>query len=100
GVSKMTLNRDLTVLKGAFSYAIKQKDHTCLTHNSLSEVKLFKVSDEESERIRYLGQYDPEEEKRLFEAIDAREARIRQGRANGNQWRTVRGYELYPSLDE
>jgi integrase len=99
-ISKLTINRDLTVLKGAFSYAVKQKEQTRLTLNPLSAVKLFKVNDEESERIRYLNQNDPEEEKRLCDAIDAREARIRHGRENGNNWRTERGYELYPSLDE
>jgi integrase len=99
-VSKLTINRDLTILKGAFSYAVKQKEQTSLSANPISSVKLFKVTDEESERIRYLNQRDPEEEKRLFEAIDAREERIRRGRAKGNEWRSVRGYELYPSLDE
>lgn len=99
-VSKLTINRDLTVLKGAFSYAVKQKEQTCLAQNPLSAVKLFKVNDEENERIRYLNQNDPEEEKRLFDAINAREDKIRQGRENGNQWRSERGYDLYPSLEE
>ncbi|MGK5089788.1 site-specific integrase [Bdellovibrionota bacterium FG-2] len=99
-ISKLTINRDLTVLKGAYSYALKQSAQTCLTQNPLSAVKLFKVNDEESERIRYLNQNDAAEEKRLFEAIDSREDRIRQGRINGNEWRSKRGYELYPSLEE
>ena len=99
-VSKLTINRDLTVLKGAFSYAVKQKEQTLLAQNPLSTVKLFKVNDEESERIRYLNQNDPGEERRLFEAIDAREGRIRRGRESGNTWREERGYALYPSLSE
>lgn len=99
-VSKLTINRDLTILKGAFSYAVRQKEQTCLIQNPISSVKLFKVSDEESERIRYLNQHDLDEERRLFDAIDAREDRIRQGRVSGNGWRTQRGYALYPSLEE
>ncbi|MGZ3697304.1 MAG: tyrosine-type recombinase/integrase [Bdellovibrionota bacterium] len=99
-VTKLTINRDLTVLKGAFSHAVKQKELTCLAVNPLSSVKLFKLNQEETERIRYLNQQDHGEEGRLFEAIDAREDRIRAGRARGNEWRSERGYELYPSLEE
>jgi integrase len=99
-ISKLTINRDLTVLKGAFSYAVRQREQTSLSQNPLSSVKLFKVSDEESERIRYLNQRDTEEETRLLGVINAREERIRAGRAKGNQWRTERGYKLYPSLEE
>lgn len=98
-VSKLTINRDLTVLKGAFAYAVKHSAETGLTRNPLSDVRLFKVSDEESERIRYLNQNAPDEELRLLKAIDEREEEIRQARCSANLWREQRGYEKFPSLD-
>lgn len=98
GVMKATVNRDLATLKGALSYGVRQKNQTGLIRNPIVEVKLLRVPQDESERERYLNQRDPEEEKRLFEAIEARDARIKAGRESGNAWREQRGYEQYPSL--
>ena len=100
GISKLTINRDLTRLKSAFSYAAKNSNQSGITQNPLSSVKLFKVSDEESERIRYLNQHDPEEESRLFAAIFAREEEIKSGRDRGNAWREERDYPLLPSFHD
>jgi len=97
-VSKLTINRDLTVLKGAFAYAVKHREETGLQKNPLSEVKLFKVNDEESERTRYLNQHSSDEEERLFSALNAREKEIREGRESANRWRLERKYQQFTSL--
>jgi len=99
-VTKLTINRDLTVLKGAFSYAVRHQAETGLQKNPLSEVKLFKINEEESERIRYLNQNGSDEEERLISAIDAREKRIRAERQSANAWRQERSYVEFPSLDQ
>ena len=39
-----------------------------------------------------------DEEKRLRQALTARDKRIKMGRANANKWREDRGYTLYPDL--
>jgi integrase len=48
-------------------------------------------------RIRYLAD---DEEIRLRDALAQRDARIKAGRARGNDWRRERGYAPMPSLDE
>lgn len=61
GAKKLTVNRDLATIRGAFSYAVKRQETTGLTKSPLAEVKLLRVSADESERVRYLNQHDPEE---------------------------------------
>jgi hypothetical protein len=51
------------------------------------------MREDHSAKIRYLL---PDEDTRLREALDAREAKRREGRRNFNRWRANRGYKLLP----
>ena len=62
-------------------------DWDLLDFHPLAKVKPSKV--DQAARIRFLSD---EEERRLREALDAREARIRAARMSGNAWRRTRGY--------
>lgn len=92
GVSKATLNRDVGDLKAALA---KAKEWGLLEASPLATLKPFKL--DERSVIRYLA---PDEEKRLSEALKARDAQIRAERASANEWRLARGYELYPDLSQ
>jgi len=85
-----TINRDVTALKSALSKAV---EWNILDIHPLAGLKPLKTDD--SERVRWL---DPEEERRLREALDKREAAIKTGRSSCNAWRRQRGYEQYPEL--
>lgn len=95
GVTKTTINRDLITLKGAFSLAVRNNAETGLSSSPAGQVKLLKVATDECQRVRWLT---PEEETRLFAALQRKERAICEGREKGNAWRRERGYELYPSL--
>jgi integrase len=87
-ISAATVNRDLDALRGAFTKAIEWgvlKTHPMVT------VRRTKI--DELERVRYLS---PEEDKRLRNGLDAREAKRRLNRDNFNQWRRERGYKTFP----
>lgn len=91
GASPATVNRNVNALKACLAYAVeigKLRDHP------LRSLKRLKV--EEENRVRFL---DEGEEKRLRAALDAREDRIRAERRSANDWRSQRGYELLPYLD-
>ncbi|MDX1975004.1 MAG: tyrosine-type recombinase/integrase [Rickettsiales bacterium] len=90
GIKPATVNRDITTLKAALSKAV---DWDVIDKNPLAKLK--RVKTDNQGKVRYLK---PEEEKRLRAALDAREERIRQERASANEWRAVRGYELYRDL--
>jgi len=90
GIKPATVNRDITTLKAALSKAV---DWEVIDKNPLAKLK--RVKTDNKGKVRYLK---PEEEKRLREGLDAREARIRQERTSANEWRKERGYELYPDL--
>ena len=92
GLKPTSINRDLSNLKAMFN---RLEDWEVLKTNPISKVKRSKVDDNAVQR--YLK---PDEEVRLFKALDDREARLREERRTGNEWRSVRGYELYESLDE
>ena len=64
-----------------------------LGENPLAGVPRLKV--DESATVRYLSE---EEERCLSDALDAQEERMRQKRANANEWRAKYGYELFPDL--
>jgi len=68
GISKLTLNRDLTVLKAALAKAI---EWNIIQTHPLAKLKLFRV--DVKNRIRYLND---DEEKRLRKALEQREAEI------------------------
>lgn len=88
GVSASTVNRDLDALRGAFTKAI---EWGVLRVHPMTTVKRTKI--DELERVRYLS---PEEDKRLRDALDARDVKRRLNRENFNQWRRERGYKTFP----
>ena len=90
GRAASTINRDVTTLHTVLSYAVERG---YLSTHPLAKVK--PLSEPKDNRIRYLA---PEEEARLYDALDAREERIRQDRDNANKWRKERGYRLLPDL--
>ena len=89
GRALATLNRDIAVLKSMFTTAVEWG------HVSANPLTKLKPSKLDNGIVRYLS---IEEEKRLHEAIDQRETKIRDGRARANVWRAERGYPLFPDL--
>jgi integrase len=83
-----TVNRDLDRIRGALSRAL---DWGMLSTHPLRTVKRAKGND--NSRVRYLSKT---EDKRLREALQAREGTRRKERLNANQWRAERGYEDRP----
>lgn len=90
GIKPSTINRNITALKAALSFAVRKK---YLAVNPLRGMRRLKV--EQENRVRYLTN---DEEKALRDAVDAREAKLRLERASANQWRAVRGYESLEDL--
>jgi len=72
-------NRDIARLKAALSKAL---DWRLLSQNPLASVKLARTDTQKEIRVLL-----PEEETRLFDALRAREARIRADLAAGRGWR-------------
>lgn len=87
-----TVNRRTALLRSVLSRAVEWE---ILETHPLARLKQLKV--DRSPNIRYLTE---EEETRLRMALDSREARLRADRVSGNAWRTERGYELYPDLND
>lgn len=90
GIKPATINRDLTALKAALSKSI---EWGILEIHPLAKVKPSPV--DKSKRVRYL---EPEEEKRLREAMAVRAEKMRQERDSANKWRKARGYAPLPCL--
>jgi integrase len=88
GTSKATCNRKLAYLKAALSKAVLWG---FIKQNPISKVKQSKIDTKAP--IRYLT---PEEDKRLRETLEAREAKRRDNRDKFNQWRRERGYKEWP----
>jgi integrase len=91
GLSKATVNRDLTALKACLAKAV---EWGFLEAHPLAKLKPSKL--DQGAKPRFLAEG---EETRLRAALDARENRIRQERHNANEWRRERDYELLPDLD-
>lgn len=87
GRSPHTVARDLAGLRAAWS-------HFGVEHNPFKDLRKERLPD--NKRIRFL---EPDEERALRAAIDEREARLRNGRASGNEWRRERGKEELPEID-
>lgn len=90
GAKPATVDRDVSVLRGALSRAV---DWELLPVHPLARLKTLNAADEGPPR--YL---DPGEEGRLRTALDRREKRIVDERRSANRWRTERGYPLLPDL--
>ena len=89
-LSPGTINRNLAALRSVLSKAV---EWDIIETHPLRKVKQLKV--DRSPNVRYLSE---DEEKRLRKALDTREAKLRDGRVKGNDWRSERGYELYPDI--
>jgi integrase len=90
GKAPATANRKLVRLKGVLSRAV---EWGIIADHPLASMKRLKV--DQRGRVRYLLK---DEEKRLREALNAREEEIRTERDSANQWRKDRKRELLPDL--
>jgi len=88
GRKPATVNRDLDRIRSVYSRAV---EWGFLTDHPLKAVKRAKGAD--NSRVRYLS---PEEEKRLRDALAAREAERRASRDRHNAWHAARGSEGHP----
>lgn len=89
-ISPHTINRNITGLKAALSKAVLWE---FIDKHPLEKLKQLKS--DRSVKVRYLTS---DEEKRLREAINQRDIKIKTDRDNANQWRRERGYDLFPDL--
>lgn len=90
GLSASTVNRELDTLRAALSKAIAWG---FLKEHPMKSVKRSRV--DRNPVVRYLSD---EEEKRLYEALDVREAKRRCDRESFNVWRRERGYKEFPNF--
>ena len=90
GVSKVTVNRDISDLKAALSKAV---DWKVIDTHPLIDVKPLKV--DKVGVVRFLSDT---EEKRLRNALEIRDNKIKRERVSANKWRKERGYGELPSL--
>lgn len=91
GASPATINRNTNALKACLAYAVELGE---LKQHPLARLGRLKV--DQVNRVRFLSR---DEEKALRGALEAREARIRDERRSANEWRSERGYEPLPYLD-
>jgi integrase len=89
-VKPITVNHDIDTLRAALTKAIEWR---LLKTHPMATVKRSKVDSES--KIRYLSK---DEDKRLREALDAREEKRRIERQKFNEWRKIRGYKEFPSF--
>jgi integrase len=94
-IKPVTVNRDIDRIMAAMNKAVEWKEKTGLAANPIAGVK--DVRDDGEKRVRFL---DPEEEKRLREALQKRETERREARASANRWRRERGYDELPEFPE
>lgn len=92
GRKPATVNRDLDRIRSVYSRAV---EWGFLTDHPLKAVKRAKGAD--NSRVRYLS---PKEEKRLRDALAAREAERRASRDRHNAWHAARGSEGHPQWPE
>ena len=92
GISNATLNRDIGTLK---SLMTKACEWGFIKENPLKNLKLLKI--DRAPKVRYLSL---DEETRLRQALLERDQQLKQDRKSGNQWRTERGYSLFPEYSD
>ena len=90
GLAPSTLNRRVATLKSVLNKAVEWE---VIAVNPLNRIKPLKI--DKKSRVRYLSDI---EEQSLRQALEDREHDIRRGRASGNAWREVRGYETGPVI--
>jgi len=79
-----TINRDLTALRAALSYAVEK---SVLEVHPLQRLRPLKEPREN--RVRYLADH---EERRMFSALETRAEHLRMRRDSANKWRRDRGH--------
>ena len=89
GKADTTVNRDVNAIRSLFSTALKWKFIDIHPLDGFEQLK-----DKGIPLTRYLS---ADEEKRLYEVLDAREKEKKAGRERGNSWRKARNYKLYPA---
>jgi len=89
-VKPATVNRHFDRIRAVFARALEWK--AVATH-PLRGLKRSKV--DRMGIVRFLSEA---EEKRLRKALSARDERMRAERARANEWRTQRGYQLFPDI--
>ncbi|WP_211947394.1 tyrosine-type recombinase/integrase [Cupriavidus yeoncheonensis] len=90
GVQPVSAERELNALRGVLTYAAESG---LTAENPGAKVKAIKV--EPRKVVRYLSD---DEERRLRDALAARDSRIRMERGSANEWRRARGYEELPEI--
>jgi integrase len=90
GLSKNTLNRDLSGLKAALSKAV---EWGLIESNPIAKAKLYSIDDNAA--VRYLS---PDEEKRLRSALLDRDEHLRKRRSQFNDWRRARDLKAFPEI--
>jgi len=90
GVTRATINRDVTCLRAALSKAVAWRQ--VKTH-PMADVRPFKTDTRAV--VRFLS---PDEEKALRKALTARDDTRRAERESANAWRRERGYPEWPAL--
>lgn len=90
GAKPSTVNRDLDDLKSSLA---KAQQWGFIEVHPIEKVKRTRVDDRAT--VRFLTE---DEQKRLYEALDAREERVRAARDRANAWRAEREYPLMLDL--
>lgn len=90
GASRGTANRNITVLRSVLSKAV---EWDVLPYHPLAGLKQLRV--DRNKPVRVLSD---DERKRLFEAIDKRDEKLKEQRRTANEWRRIRRYNSYPEL--
>jgi integrase len=93
GVTPATVNRIVTDLRSMLSYAVH--DAEVLPVHPLAGLKPLKADGEIVVRALEI-----DEQKRLREALKARDEKMRAERASANEWRAERRYTLKPAIGE
>jgi integrase len=92
GVSARTVNRNFSRLRSACAKAVEWGVLPAIPFASIKPLKYDKTL-----RVRYLT---AEQERTLYNALEAREARMREERARYNQWRHARHLEALEQYPE
>lgn len=92
GIKPVTVNRDIAILKAVLS---KAEEWGIISTSPLSKFKPSRV--DSIAKVRYLTKG---EETLLKAALRSRDEKLQTARAKGNEWRKVRGYDLFPDLSQ
>jgi len=92
GLKATTINRVVNALRAVLTKAV---EWNAILEHPLAKLKALKV--DEGKKARYLSEG---EEKRLYEALAARDTELKEARGRGNAFRQARGYPLMVDLSQ